>query len=185
MAFAVVICRGLLKPSLRSNCTPRNLMLFFHSITWSPRAIFGYWKDHLFLTSSLASSALHTTSASSAKAMMLVSAGRSMRRKLSYMTFQTCGPIAQIVIHNSQRLVWNLLTHHHLDAAVPPRSIKSIAYVNADQRAESLTLTSSFSCLSGDVHHCLDGVNCGPAFPKNELVLRKAALADHATLQSM
>ena len=36
-------------------------------------------------------SAAHTTSASSAKPMMLVPAGRSMRRKSSYMTFQTSG----------------------------------------------------------------------------------------------
>ena len=38
------------------------------------------------------SSAVHTTSASSAKPMMLVPAGKSMRRKSSYMTFQTSEP---------------------------------------------------------------------------------------------
>ena len=40
----------------------------------------------------LTSSAAHTTSASSAKPMMLVPAGRSRRWKSSYMTFQTSGP---------------------------------------------------------------------------------------------
>ena len=39
----------------------------------------------------LTSSAPHTTSASSAKTMMLVPASRSMRRESSYMTFQTSG----------------------------------------------------------------------------------------------
>ena len=75
-------------------------------------------------------------------------------------------PVAQIVIYHSQQVVWNLFPHHRLDADVPPRGIERIAYVNADQRAESLTLTSSSSSLSGEVHHFLDGVNCGPAFPK-------------------
>ena len=37
-------------------------------------------------------SAAHTTNASSAKPMNLVPAGRSMRRKSSYITFQTSGP---------------------------------------------------------------------------------------------
>ena len=40
----------------------------------------------------LKSSAVHTTSASSAKPMMLVLAGRSMRRKSSYVTLQTSRP---------------------------------------------------------------------------------------------
>ena len=75
--------------------------------------------------------------------------------------------------------------HHCLDADVPPRGIERIAYVNADQRAESLTLASSTSCLSGDVHHCLDGVNCGPTFPKTKLVFRETVLTDHVTLQSL
>ena len=65
---------------------------------------------------------------------------------------------------------------------VPSRGIERIAYVNADQSAESLTLTSSSSGFSGDVHYCLDGVNCGPAFPKVELVFRETILADHVTL---
>ena len=50
MALAVAISRCSLKLSLRSNCTPRYLMLFFHSISCSPRAIFGYWKDLLSVT---------------------------------------------------------------------------------------------------------------------------------------
>ena len=42
MALAVAICRRSLKQSLQSNCTPRYLMLFFHSISFSLRTIFGY-----------------------------------------------------------------------------------------------------------------------------------------------
>ena len=156
----------------------------------------------------LTSSAAHMTSASSAKPIMLDPAGRFMRRKSSYMTFQTSGPtgdpwggatchlffekplvalvydppVAQIVIYHLQQVVWNLFPHHRLDADVPPCGIERIAYVNADQRVESLTLTSSSSCFSGNVHHCLDGVNCGPAFSKTELVFRETVLADHVTL---
>ena len=94
-------------------------------------------------------------------------------------------PVAQIVIYHSQQVVWNLFPHHRLDADVPSRGIKRIAYVNADQRAESFTLTTSSSCFSGDVHICLDGVNCGPAFPKAEMVFRETVLADHVTLWSL
>ena len=123
MTLAVATCRCLPKLSLRSNYTPKYLMLFFHSISCSPRTIFGYWKDLLSVTSKISvfsgaifrhllsnqrfarqrlsfilscriptSSVAHTTSASSAKPMMLVPAGRSMRRKPSYMTFRTSGP---------------------------------------------------------------------------------------------
>ena len=56
-----------------------------------------------------------------------------------------------------------------------------VCYI-ANQRAESLALTSSSSCFSGDVHHCLDDVNCGPAFSKAELVFRETVFADHVTL---
>ena len=52
----------------------------------------------------------------------------------------------------------------------------------SEQRAQSLLLTSFSSCFSGDFHHCLDGVNCGPAFPKAKLVSRETILADHVTL---
>ena len=31
----------------------------------------------------------------------------------------------------------------------------------------------SSSCISGDVHHCLDGGNCGPAFPKLSWFFKK------------
>ena len=88
-------------------------------------------------------------------------------------------PVAHIVIYHSQQVVWNLLPHHRLDADVPSRGIERIAYVNADQCAESLTLASSSSYFSGDVHHCLNGVNCGPAFPKAELVFRETILVNH------
>ena len=54
---------------------------------------------------------------------------------------------------HSQQVVWNFFPHHRLDADVPPCGIKRIAYINADQRAEFLALTSSSSCFSGDVHH--------------------------------
>ena len=87
-----------------------------------------------------------------------------------------------IVFYHSQQVVWKLFLHHRRVADVPSRGIERISYVNADQRAESLTLTSSSSCFSGDVHHCLDGVNCGPAFPKAEVVYRETILADHVTL---
>ena len=120
MALAVAICRCSQKLSLRTKCTLRYLMLFFHSISCSPRTIFGYLKDLLFVISKasvfsgavfrhllsnqrfalyrlslilsfriLTSSAAHATSASSAKPMILVPTRRSMRRKSSYMTFQT------------------------------------------------------------------------------------------------
>ena len=91
-------------------------------------------------------------------------------------------PVAQIVIYHSRHVIWNLFAHDLLNADVPPRGIKRIAYANADQRAESLTITSSTSCFIGDVHHCLDGVNCGPAFSKDELVFRQTVLFDHVTL---
>ena len=40
--------------------------------------------------------------------------------------------------------------HHRLDAVFPSRGIKRIAYVNADQRTESLSLTSSSLCFHSD-----------------------------------
>ena len=91
-------------------------------------------------------------------------------------------PVTQTVIYHSQQVVWNLFSDHCLDADVPPRGIECLAYVNAAQRVESLTLTSSSSCFSGDVHHCPGGVNCGPAFSKTKLVFRETVLADHMTL---
>ena len=75
-----------------------------------------------------------------------------------------------------------LTTVHHLDADVPSRGIERIACVNADQHAESLTLTSPYSCFSGDVHNSLACVDCGSTFPKAELLFRKTILADHVTL---
>ena len=93
------------------------------------------------------------------------------------LVYQT--PVAQIVTYHSQQVVWNIFPHYRLDADVPPCGIERIAYVNADQRAESLTLTSSSFCFSGNVHHCLDGVNFRTAFPKAELFFRETVLADH------
>ena len=164
MALAVAICRCSPKLSLRSNCTPRYLILVFHSTSCSSRTILWYWKDLLSVTSKasifsgtilrlllskqlsahhrhsliltfriLMSSAPYTTSSLSAKPVILVPAGRCMRGKSSYMTFQTSGPtrgpwgapnvisslrpfvalayhppVAQIVIYHSQKVVWNL-----------------------------------------------------------------------------
>ena len=60
-------------------------------------------------------------------------------------------PIAQIVIYHPQRVVWNLLLHHRLDSDLPFRGIERTAYVNSDQCAESLTLTSSSMCICGNL----------------------------------
>ena len=73
-------------------------------------------------------------------------------------------PVAQIVIYHPQQVDWNLLLHHLLDADIPSCGIIRISYVNADQGANSLTLTSSFSCICGNVNHSLDSVYSGPAF---------------------
>ena len=54
--------------------------------------------------------------------------------------------------YHSQQVALNLLLRHCLDAVLPSRGIKPIAYVNTNNRAESLTFTSSFSCFSGNVH---------------------------------
>ena len=61
------------------------------------------------------------------------------------------------LISYPQQVVWNLL-HHRLDADLLSRGIERIAYVNADQCAESFTFTSSFSYICGDVYHSLDCV---------------------------
>ena len=161
-------------------------MLFFHSISFSPRTIFVYWKDLLSVTSKASvfkgpfSGICYPTNALPATDFHWFSAFLFFERPLVALVYHP--PVAQIIIYHSQQVIWNFFPHHRLDAAVPPRGIKRIAYVNADQRAESLTLTISSSCLSGDVHHCLDGVNCGSAFPKAELVFRETVLADHVTL---
>ena len=91
-------------------------------------------------------------------------------------------PVAQIVIYHLQQVVWNPFPRHGLDAEVPSRGDERVAYVNADQRAESLKLISSSSCFNGDVHQCLDSVHCELAFPKAELVFRETILADDVTL---
>ena len=91
-------------------------------------------------------------------------------------------PVAQIVVYHPQQVVWNLLRHHCLDAVLRTRSIKCISYVNANQRAEPLKFTSSSSCFSSVVHHCLNRVHCVPAFPKAELALREAVPANHVIL---
>ena len=94
-------------------------------------------------------------------------------------------PVAQVVVYYPQQIVWNLLSHHHLNTVLLTRGIERIAYVNADQGAESLTLSSSSSCFSGDGHHYLDGVYCRRAIPKAELVLRETVFTNHVTLWSL
>ena len=94
-------------------------------------------------------------------------------------------PVAQIVIYHSQQVVWNLFPHQRLDADIPPRGIERIAYVSADQRAESLTLSSFFSCICVDVNHNLDSVHSGPAFPESELVFREAVFPDQESLKPL
>ena len=68
-------------------------------------------------------------------------------------------------------IVYKLFTHHRLDAVLLFRDIERIAYVDADERAEFRSPTSSSFCFCGDVHHCLDSVYCRPVFPKLELIL--------------
>ena len=51
VALAVVICTCLPELSLRYNCTPKRMILFFHTTSCSPRTIFGCWKDLLSVTS--------------------------------------------------------------------------------------------------------------------------------------
>ena len=144
----------------------------------------------------LTSSAGHTTSASSAKPMMLVTAGSSKQLALPvtpeehhmlrpFIALIYHSPVVYIVIYHPQQVFWNLLLHHRLDADLPSRGIECIAHVNADHRPESLTLTSSSSCICGNVYYSLDGVHSGPVFPEPELVLRKTALSDKETLKSL
>ena len=76
MALAVAICRCLPELSLRFNCTPRYLMLFFHSISCSPRTIFVYWKDLQSVTSK-------ASVFSAAIFRHLISNQRFVRRRLS------------------------------------------------------------------------------------------------------
>ena len=75
----------------------------------------------------------------------------------------------------------NLLPHHRFHAVLPSCDIKGIAYVYANKRAESLTFTSSFSCFSSNVHHCLDSVHSETFFSTAELVLRETVIAHHIT----
>ena len=92
-----------------SSCTPRTILgywkdllsvkskaLVFSRAIFSPLPSYQRFTRHrhpLILSFRiLTSSAAHTTIASSAKPTMLILAGRSMRRKSSYMTFQTSGP---------------------------------------------------------------------------------------------
>ena len=65
------------------------------------------------------------------------------------------------------------------------RGIERLPYVNAEQRAESLTLSSSSSYFCFDVHNFLDGVQCGTAFLKAELVVGKNVLVTHVTQWSL
>ena len=92
------------------------------------------------------------------------------------MTFYTSGHIrdpleAPHIVSSLSEHFWSSYITH------PPSSSISrylrIAYVNADQRTESVTLTSASSCFSADVYPCLDCVQCEPAFPKAELVHRE------------
>ena len=54
MTLAAAIFRCSPKLSLRSSCTPKYLMLGFHSTSCSARTILGYWKDLLSVTSKAA-----------------------------------------------------------------------------------------------------------------------------------
>ena len=106
-----------------------------------------------------------------------------MRQEIHISISSTCRLVCHlstIYFYHPQQVVWNLLKHHCLNAVLLSRGIERILYINADQRAESLTLTSSssFLCPSIPIHHCLDSVYCGPTIPKAELILRKTVLAN-------
>ena len=176
----------------------------FHTALCFPRKIFGYLKNLLSVTSKASvfpgaisrhmlsnqRYARHRLSLIlSSRILMSGSHPRPLRGTAFHLSFKRLfvalvyhPPVDQIVIYHSQQVVWNLFPHHPLDADVPPRGIERIAYVNANQRTESLTNTSSFSCICGDVNHSLDGVHSGPAFLKAVLIFRKTLLADHVTL---
>ena len=94
-------------------------------------------------------------------------------------------PVAQRVIYHPQLGVWNLFPHHRLDADILPRGIEPIAHVNADQHAESLALTSPFSCNCGVVNHSLDSIHSEPAFPETELIFRETVLPDQESLMPL
>ena len=117
ISLAAAIWRCSPKLSLRSNCAPQYFMLLFNAVSRPPSTIFGYSKDLLtskasvisraifrpllfnnsfaryrllLISSSRISTSLETqTTNSSAKPMILIPAGRSMRKKSSYITFHT------------------------------------------------------------------------------------------------
>ena len=128
---------------LRSNCTPRYLMLFFHSILCSPRTIFGHWKDFDVVSGANDKCVIHE--ADDARSSKYIHAQeivihdvpnewthlRPLRGATCHLFFERPlvaivyhPPVAQIVIYHSQQVVWNLIPHHRLDADVPARGIE-------------------------------------------------------------
>ena len=109
------------KPSIQLHT--QVLMLFFHLISCSPKTILEYLKDLLWTyPRPLRGATCHLF----------------LERPFVALIYHP--PVAQIVIYHSQQVVWNLFAHNRLDADVPSRGIERIGYVNANQRAESLTL---------------------------------------------
>ena len=120
-------------------------------------------------------SAAHTTSASSAKPMMLDPAGWSMRRTSS----PTC--------RSDRHLSFATGSLEPFSSPSPRFRCSTFAVLNALRMSMLINAQNPLRlpvspCFSGDFHYCLDGVNCGPVFPKAELVFRETVLAEHVTL---
>ena len=115
------------------------------------------------------SSVAHTTSASSAKSMTLIPVGRSYvgNRQTWHSTWvvlpanpERCHILSLLresiflprispTCHSDSRLSFAIGSLEPF-SVLSVHGIKSIAYVNDNQRAESFTLTSSSSCSSGN-----------------------------------
>ena len=78
--------------------------------------------------------------------------------------------------------LWKTIITDESDVSTNIVSIDAF-FVNADQRAESLTPTSSFSCICAKVNHSLDSVHSAPAFRECELVFRDIFLPDQESLK--
>ena len=173
MALAVAICRCSPKLSLRSNCTPRYLMLVFHSTLCSSKTILGYWKDLLSVTSKASvfsgailrpllsnqcfaphrllltlstmiptSSAAHTTSASSAKPMMLVPAvGPSAGNRHTWHSKQMAPPATPKESHMSS-LLSDTICRPHISPTCRSRVLPSVGRLSPSSPSRCRCRTS-------------------------------------------
>ena len=179
-ALAVAIYRCSPKLSLRSNCNPRSFQGPFSGLCYPNNAL-PATDFHWSLAPGFWRLQPHTRQVRHARSrwFSFQQVGPSSENRHTWRTKQVVLPATP------KQIVWNLLLYHRLDADLPSRGIKRIMYVNADQRAESRTLTSSSSCFCGGVYHSLDGVNSGPAFPESELVSWETVLPDQESLKSL